>query len=77
MLAPLREQNHVAPQPLEQLLVLRFHQRNALEGAVGLDGRLGAVLDRHGAVEQMIVDEVDGGDGDLLDGKPVHGTPAR
>ena len=35
------------------------------------------MLDRHGAVEQMIVDEVDGGDGDLLDGKPVHGTPAR
>ena len=77
MLAPLREQNHVAPQLLQQPRVLRFHQRNALEGAVGLDGGLCAVLDRHGAVEQVVVDEVHGRDGDLLDGESVHGAPAR
>lgn len=77
MLAPLREQNHVAPQLLQQSRVLRFHQRNALEGAVGLDGGLCAVLDRHGAVEQVVVDEVHGRDGDLLDGESVHGAPAR
>lgn len=35
------------------------------------------MLDRHGAVEQVVVDEVHGRDGDLLDGESVHGAPAR